>query len=421
MPQEQVQRDTTPQAGGSQDGPERRGPASGSTAALRHPHTYVRPRVSLLYVVRRTLHRLLEIQVWDVAAAMTFFGAVALLPFGVALLSLVSLLGVEEETVRTTAELAAEVWPALPPETVREWILSLRSADTSGVAFVLGLLGALFSASGAVSAFHRAMHRIHDTREGRTLLHFRLVVFLETLVLMVGLVILVGLVIVGGDVAQRAGQLIGLPREAVQTWELAKWPVILALLSLAVTLAYRLGPNVRPPRYRPFSAGAVLAVGLLFAAALALGWITSTFGQFEVVGRINSVIGVLGLVWAACMVLVAGAAYDAERLRGRQLAVGVDASVEIQLAPRDVGVLEAVERLEHRDQLLGSLVYEAARSGEPLTVERTPLLSEAGRPFAVDSPRRGPRDLSSGTPFHARPPTVTGHLGDGEPPPRAAA
>ena len=376
----------------------------GSTAALVHPRTYERPRVSLLYVLRRTFHRLMEIQVWDVAAAMTFFGALSLLPIMVALLSLVSLLGVQEESVQTAAELAAEVWPTLSAEAVQGWILSLGASDAGGTGLAVGLLGAVFSASGAVAAFHRAMHRIHDTREGRRLIPFRIAIFVETLALMVGVVLIVVLVIVGGDVAERLGELIGLPSEAVRVWDLAKWVVILAVLALTVTLAYRLGPNVRSPRYRPFSAGALLAVGLLFAATLVLGWITATFGQFAVVGRINSLIGVLGLVWAACVVLVAGAAYDAEQLRGRQLAAGVDASAEIQLATRYTRVLEDVERQEHHDRRLARLVCEAARSGAELTLERTPLLAEAGGLFAVEAPGRSAAELSSGTPFHADPP-----------------
>ena len=376
---------------------------AGSRAAPRRLRTYTRPRVSLLYVLRRTLHRLLELQVWDVAAAMTFFGALSLLPTVVALLSVVSLLGVEEETVDAAAHLAAEIWPSLTPDVVREWILTLGSAGPGTGAVVLGAVGTVVSASGAVGAFHRAMHRIHDTREGRPFLHFRLVVFVETLALMLGAVLITILVVVGGDLSLRLGQAVGLPEETVQTWNVVKWPVILVVIALIVTLAYRLGPNVRQPRYRPLSLGAVAVVVLLFGATVALGWITDRFGQFAVVGRINSAIGVLALAWVACIVLLAGAAFDAEVLRARQLAVGIDASVEIQLATRHTAVLEDSERYEARNRRLARLVADAVRAGEDLTIEATPLLSEEGRLLAVESGRRGPEDVSSGSPFHADP------------------
>ena len=376
---------------------------AGSTAAPRRLRTYTRPRVSLLYVLRRTLHRLFELQVWDVAAAMTFFGALSLLPTVIALLSVVSLLGVEEETVDAAAHLAAEIWPSLTPDVVREWILTLGSAGPGTGAVVLGAVGTVVSASGAVGAFHRAMHRIHDTREGRPFLHFRLVVFVETLALMLGAVLITILVVVGGDLSLRLGQAVGLPEETVQTWNVVKWPVILVVIALIVTLAYRLGPNVRQPRYRPLSLGAVAVVVLLFGATVALGWITDRFGQFAVVGRINSAIGVLALAWVACIVLLAGAAFDAEVLRARQLAVGIDASVEIQLATRHTAVLEASERYEARNRRLARLVADAVRAGEDLTIEATPLLSEEGRLLAVESGQRGPEDVSSGSPFHADP------------------
>ena len=376
---------------------------AGSRAAPRRLRTYTRPRVSLLYVLRRTLHRLLELQVWDVAAAMTFFGALSLLPTVIALLSVVSLLGVEEETVDAAAHLAAEIWPSLTPDVVREWILTLGSAGPGTGAVVLGAVGTVVSASGAVAAFHRAMHRIHDTREGRPFLHFRLVVFVETLALMLGAVLITILVVVGGDLSLRLGQAVGLPEETVQTWNVVKWPVILVVIALIVTLAYRLGPNVRQPRYRPLSLGAVAVVVLLFGATVALGWITDRFGQFAVVGRINSAIGVLALAWVACIVLLAGAAFDAEVLRARQLAVGIDASVEIQLATRHTAVLEDFERYEARIRRLARLVADAVRAGEDLTIEATPLLSEEGRLLAVESGRRGPEDVSSGSPFHADP------------------
>ena len=118
---------------------------AGSTAAPRRLRTYTRPRVSLLYVLRRTLHRLFELQVWDVAAAMTFFGALSLLPTVIALLSVVSLLGVEEETVDAAAHLAAEIWPSLTPDVVREWILTLGSAGPGTGAVVLGAVGTVVS------------------------------------------------------------------------------------------------------------------------------------------------------------------------------------------------------------------------------------------------------------------------------------
>ncbi len=367
----------------------------------RPRRTYERPRVSLLYVLRRTGYKLVEIQVWDVAAAMTFFAVLALLPTTVALVSTVSLLGLQEETVSAAAGLINEIWPALSPQAVQSTILTLGGQTTGTLAVVLGALGALFSASGAVGAFHRAMHRIHDTREGRRLPLFRLAVFLETLALTVGAVVVLLLVVLGGDLSARIGRTVGLTQEAVDLWNIAKWPVILAIIMIVVSAAYQLGPNVRQPRYRAISPGAVVTVLLLFGATVLLGWVTDNLSQTQLVGWITSAIGVLVLAWVTVIVLLAGAAFDAELLRARQLAVGLEAAEEIQLASRHTAVLEDLERMEERQHRVGRLVSKAARTGEPLVAPRTLLLAESGSLFAVEpSARKTARDLSTGRPFH---------------------
>lgn len=379
-------------------------PVPDASTGGRAPRTYARPRASLLYVLERTWTRLMGMQVWDVAAAMTFFAVLSLLPTLVALVSLVSLLGVEARTVETAARLATEVWPSLDAAEVSAWILNAGRTATGTPGLVLGAAGAVVSASGAVGAFHRAMHRIYDTREGRPFLVYRLVVLLETLALIVGAALVMSLMVLGGDLSERLGRLLGVGRGAVAVWNASTWPMILVLLALIVSVAYRRGPNVRPPRHRPFSLGAVGAVALLFAAALALGWIVARFGGLALVGRLNSALGVLGLAWAACIVLVAGAAFDAEMLRARQLAVGGESADELQLATRDTWVLRQVERQEARHLRVGRLVAEAVRSEEPVTTPATRLLAEAGSLFAVDAAGRSASDLTSGRPFHAVPP-----------------
>ncbi|XNY99622.1 YihY/virulence factor BrkB family protein [Micrococcus luteus] len=367
----------------------------------RPRRTYERPRVSLLYVLRRTGYKLLEVQVWDVAAAMTFFAVLALLPTTVALVSTVSLLGLQEETVSTAAGLISEIWPALSPAAVQSTILALGGQATGTLTVVLGALGALFSASGAVGAFHRAMHHIHDTREGRRFPAFRFAVFLETLALTVGAVVVLLLVVLGGDLSARIGRTVGLTQEAVDLWNLAKWPVILAIIMIVVSAAYQLGPNVRQPRYRAFSPGAVVTVLLLFGAAALLGWVADNLSGTQLVGWITSALGVLMLGWVTVIVILAGAAFDAELLRARQLAVGLEAAEEIQLASRHTAVLEDLERMEQRHHRVGRLVSRASRTGEPLTVPRTRLLAESGTLFAVEPARdRTASDLSTGRPFH---------------------
>ena len=99
-----------------------------------------------------------------------------------------------------------DLLPALETAVVATTLLNLIDTPGGVTALTLGLIGSLYSASNVVAAFHRAMNRIYDTREGRPFLYFRFVVFLETVVLIIASLALLLLIILGGDFSQRLGQ-----------------------------------------------------------------------------------------------------------------------------------------------------------------------------------------------------------------------
>ncbi|NOJ99572.1 YihY/virulence factor BrkB family protein, partial [Corallococcus coralloides] len=135
----------------------------------------------------------------------------------------------------------------------------------------LGTLGALLSASNGVAAFHRAMHRVYDTREGRPFLWFRTIVFGETVLIIAVVLLCIGMLTVGGEASQRLGGLIGVPQIAFDTWNVVKWPILLFILIIGVSMAYYLFPNVKLPRYRLITLGSTMTVLVLFGSALTLG------------------------------------------------------------------------------------------------------------------------------------------------------
>src|SRR5690625_4771634 len=161
----------------------------------------------------------------------------------------------------------------------------------------LGLAGALLSASNGVAAFHRALHRVFDTREGRPFLWFRTIVFGETVLIVAVAVLAIGMIIMGGEASQRIGEFIGIPRIAFAAWNLVKWPILLVILIIGVSLAYYLFPNVRLPRYRLMTLGSTLSVLVLFGSALALGQLMDHAARFtEVLSVLNGLIGILLLL-----------------------------------------------------------------------------------------------------------------------------
>ncbi len=361
--------------------------------------TYRRPRVTLFHVIRRTIMKLVDMQVWDVAGSMTFYSLLSVVPAAISVVSIVSLLGLQDETVQTAAELLHELLPGLNPDVVAAALLALANTDGGVLGVVLGLVGSIIAASNVLASFHRAMHRIHDTREGRRFLWFRTVIFFETLALMIAVIALLLLVLIGGGLSERLGDVLGLPATTVATWNALKWPAILVVIVFAVTVGYHRGPNVVQPHFRWLSWGGLAAVLILFAMTVLLGWLAERFGTFDqVLGTLNGLVVVMVVLWISYIVLVAGAAFDAELLRGRQLAAGLPAWDSLQLRTRHTGVLEFLDEDAARARTTARAVAASARTGEPVTLPRSPWLAEADSLWAIDSMDR---EVSTGRPYDA--------------------
>lgn len=350
--------------------------------------TLERPRLSALAVLDRVRMRMIDIQVWDVAGTMTFYTVLSVLPAAIALVSMLSLLGIEQRTVDAIGSLAREVFPTIDPEPYERTLLALASLDGGWVLVLAGTIGSLLSASNGVAAFHRALHRVYDTREGRPFLRFRTIVLGETIVLMGVVMLMIGILVAGGEASRRIGEYVGIPSAAFELWNLAKWPILLAVLILAVSLAYYLFPNVRLPRYRLMSLGSTVAVLVLFASAILVGQLAGRLTRVaEIMPALNGAVGILLLIWLANIVIVAGAAIDAETLRARQIAAGIPAWHTLALEPQATHSLEFLAGVAQADEATGRIVYEAARTGRSVRRPRSLRIVDATSPLAVNPPR----------------------------------
>ena len=365
--------------------------------------TYQRPRPTLWFVVRRTWARAIAMQVWDVAGTMTFYLILSLLPGLIAVTSIVSLVDFTEETIWTVAGLVNDLIPALEASRVVDTLFTLIDTPGGVTALTLGLIGSLYSASNVVAAFHRAMNRIYDTREGRPFIYFRFVVFLETLVLIIASLALLLLVILGGDFSRRLGEMLGLTQETIATWNILKWPLILLVLIFLVAQAFYRGPNVLRPRYRVITTGAAFTVIVLFAAIAFTGWLLERVAIFEqVFNTVNGILYVIVMVWVAFIVMLTAAAWDAEMLRARQLAAGYPASDELQLATEHTWVLRQLDAEAANRRRISGIIVDSYHNGQPVKLPKTLQLTEADTFWAINAPDY---QTSTGTPFHAETPS----------------
>ncbi len=305
---------------------------------------------SLLFVLRKTVREFQQDQCTDLAAALTYYAVLSLFPALLVLVSLLGVFGQGRRTVDTVLETASGVVPADAMNLLRPTIEQLVSSPSAGVALVTGALGALWSASGYVGAFGRAMNRIYEIDEGRPVWKLRplqLVLTLGGLLLAAATAVMLA---VSGPVARTVGDAIGAGSVAVTVWNVAKWPVILVCVVVAVAVLYYATPNVKQPRFRWMSVGAGIAILAWMVASVLFGLYVANFGSYnKTYGALAGVIVFLLWLWITNLALLFGAELDAELERGRQLQAGIRAERDLQLPPRDTRVLDKNEKAEEKD------------------------------------------------------------------------
>ena len=312
------------------------------------------------YVLKRTMREFSKDQCTDLAAALTYYAVLALFPAVIAVLSLLGLVGQGPKIVHSLLEVMSGSGLAGVAKTLGPTLEQLTRTPGAGVALVIGLLTALWSASGYVGSFGRAMNRVHEVEEGRPVWKLRPVMLVVTLVTVVLVaLVLLGLV-VSGPVAGSLGNVIGLGSTAVLVWNIAKWPVMLVVVVLIVALLYYATPNVKQPKFRWLSVGAFLAILVWVVASAAFGFYVANFSSYnKTYGSLAGVIVFLLWLWLTNLALLFGAELDAELERGRQLQAGVEAEETVQLPPRDTRVSDKNEAKRQQDIEQGRRLRES--------------------------------------------------------------
>jgi membrane protein len=295
-------------------------------------------------VLKRTVREFREDNLTDWAAALTYFAVLAIFP---ALIVLVSILGlVGESATQPLIDNLGTVAPGPAKEIFTSAIENLQGDQgAAGVLFVIGLLAALWSASSYVAAFMRASNAIYDIEEGRPIWKTLPVRVSLTLVLLTLLAISTIAVVLTGGVAEKVGDLVGLGSTAVSVWNIAKWPVLLVVVSFMFALLYWAAPNVKHPGFRWISPGGVLAVVGWLIASGAFALYVSNFGSYnKTYGALGGVVVFLVWLWISNIMILLGAEFNAELERERAIESGMrPPDKEPFVEPRDTRKMDHQE------------------------------------------------------------------------------
>jgi membrane protein len=295
-------------------------------------------RTGFFPTLKRTVLEFKEDNMTDWAAALTYYGLLALFPALLALVSVVGIFGDPVTTTRKLTDIVTSIGPSSSAETFRDPIRSITSnRSAAGIMFFVGLGIALWSASGYIGAFMRASNVVYETPEGRPFWKLRPLQILVTLVMVILLALLaLSLVLTGPVVDQVAGPL-GISDAATTVWDIAKWPVMLAVVILMIAVLYHASPNVQQPGFKWVTPGAIVAVVVWLIASALFGLYVANFSSYDkTYGALAGVVVLLIWLWITNLALLFGLELNAERERNRELEAGVPgAERELQMDARD--------------------------------------------------------------------------------------
>jgi membrane protein len=285
-------------------------------------------------VLKRTVREFRDDNLTDWAAALTYYGILALFPALIVLVSILGLIGpgATQPLLDNLGKLAPGPANQIVSGAVRQ-IASNQGA--AGVAFVFGLAGALWSASGYVGAFSRASNAIYEVEEGRPFWKLRPLQIAITMVMILLLALCALAVVVTGPLARSVGDLVGVGSAAVSAWDIAKWPVIALVVVTMIAILYWAAPNVRHPGFRWITPGGLLAVGLWVVASAGFALYVATFGSYnKTYGSLAGAVIFLVWLWISNLAILLGAELNAEVERGREKEAGVPERETLAVEPR---------------------------------------------------------------------------------------
>jgi len=313
----------------------------------------------------------------DAAASLSYFMVLALFPGVLALVSLLALVGASQGATEWILEV---LYQTLDPQgngsgqdarqalQMAEQLLNGLAAEASGttLTIALGTVGALWSTSGYVNAFSRAMNRLYKVREGRPQWKRRPQMLGITLLIMIVMVVSLALLVTSGPVAQAIGNVVGLGDQFVTVLNWLKPPLMLLMALVVLALLYQLTPNVKRPRFKWISIGTVTALVVLGLAVGGFSIYISNFASYSATyGAIGGVIILVLACWISNMALLMGAVVDIEFARLAQLRAGVAAAEDLQYPVRDRSLI-AKRELSNLKDLAEAQEIRLRHGGDPL-------------------------------------------------------
>jgi membrane protein len=258
-------------------------------------------------------------------AALTYYAVLSLFPALLVLVSIVGLLADPVQVARILTTTVKQLGPDTAAKTFQGPIESLTaSRSTAGIMFVVGLVSAVWAASGYVSAFAEASNSIYEVEEGRPFWKLKPLQLAITFALIMLAAIVALALVLSGPIVGALGGALGISDPVLTAWRYAKWPAMLVLVLVIFGVLYYTAPNARVTGVRWVTAGALVALVTWIVASIAFAFYVAHFSSYnKTYGTLGGVVVFLLWLWLTNMAILLGAEFNAEVERAKQLHSGV--------------------------------------------------------------------------------------------------
>jgi membrane protein len=244
------------------------------------------------------------------SGGVAFFAILSIFP-GIA--AMVSLYGLFAD-IGTIVDHLRLLNGVLPPdilELIRGQILGVvaKSNGTLSLAVASALLISLWSANSGVSAFFDALNVVYGEKEKRSIL----VVYATTLAATLGTIALVIVSVFAIVILPLLVTAFGFDTTADKALQYLRWPVLLVVITVVLSIGYRIGPSRHDPKWRWVTPGSVAAALVWVAVSMAFSWYVAEFNSYNrLYGSLGAIVAFMTWFWISIFVSLLGAAVDAE-------------------------------------------------------------------------------------------------------------
>ena len=265
--------------------------------------------ISWTELLKRTAKEFSADNCIGLAAQLAYYLLLALVPAIVFLVAVMSFLpsGLMQQMVRSVGTFA----PPEMTEILRSQLESIANGEHTGL-MTFGFGMALWSSSAAVVALTDALNRAYDIEEARPWWKVRLTAIALTLALAAFVLIAFGLVLAGPTLAEWVSARLGLGPVFEWTWKIVQWPLVFALVAVALACVNYFGPDADQD-WAWVSPGALLATFLWLVASLGVKVYVANFGNYnETYGSLGGIIVLMLWFYISGLAILAGAEMNAE-------------------------------------------------------------------------------------------------------------